>query len=222
MLPRTPPLSDQRYPALLRGVLRLLREEPELRRSSAYQAMIFAAFSAAWTTVALLMTGPHYGLGADAVGLIAFVGAAVIPCTRLIGRAVDRHGPGPLLLACVGIMATGAAVLTLAMVGGAPGLIGLAAGLLLLELGIQCGHIANQTRVFSLRPEARSRLNTAFMTCAFLGGSTGSWVGVRAYSAFGWLGVCALVATLALAALALHCATQGVPGARRVVRVRAS
>ena len=34
-------------------------------------------------------------------------------------------------------------------------------------------------------------MNTAYMTCAFLAGSAGSWSGVRLYDAVGWLGVCA-------------------------------
>jgi predicted MFS family arabinose efflux permease len=62
-LPRTTPGSRQRYPALLAESLRLLRTEPELRRSCFYQATIFAGFSAVWTGVALLLTGPTYHLG---------------------------------------------------------------------------------------------------------------------------------------------------------------
>jgi sugar phosphate permease len=42
------------------------------------------------------------------------------------------------------------------------------------------------------------------MTCAYLGGSAGSWLGVHAYSQTGWQGVCALVALLAALALARH------------------
>ena len=40
------------------------------------------------------------------------------------------------------------------------------------------------------------------MTCAFLGGTAGSWIGVRAYEQLGWTGVCGLVAGLAAVALA--------------------
>jgi predicted MFS family arabinose efflux permease len=69
---------------------------------------------------------------------------------------------------------------------------------------VQCGQVANQARIFALNPQLRSRLNTAYMTCAFLGGSVGSWLGVRAYADFGWGGVCALVAVLAVIALARH------------------
>jgi hypothetical protein len=80
----------------------------------------------------------------------------------------------------------------------------LAAGMLLLDVAVQSGQVANQARIFALRPEMRSRLNTAYMTCAFLGGSAGSWLGIRAYSRFGWLGDCALVAIVAGIALARH------------------
>jgi predicted MFS family arabinose efflux permease len=64
--------------------------------------------------------------------------------------------------------------------------------------------VANQARVYALRPEARGRLNTAYMTCAYLGGSAGSWLGVRVWERAGWGGVCALVAFLAALALARH------------------
>ncbi|WOT38963.1 hypothetical protein [Streptomyces coeruleorubidus] len=42
------------------------------------------------------------------------------------------------------------------------------------------------------------------MTCAYLGGAVGSWLGMRAYGRLGWLGVCALVAALTAVALARH------------------
>jgi predicted MFS family arabinose efflux permease len=42
------------------------------------------------------------------------------------------------------------------------------------------------------------------MTCAYLGGSVGSWLGTRTYAYFGWLGVCTVLALLAAAALAHH------------------
>ncbi len=70
-------------------------------------------------------------------------------------------------------------------------------GMLLLDNAIQSGQVANQGRIFALAPHYRSRLNTAYMTCAFLSGSAGSWLGVRAYQWLGWPGVCALAATLA-------------------------
>ena len=87
-VPTTTPSSRQPYTALLVEPLRLLRTEPDLRRSCFYQATVFAGFSAVWTCLALLLAGPAYGLGAQAVGMIALVGAATMVCTPLAGRLV--------------------------------------------------------------------------------------------------------------------------------------
>ncbi|MFD4971460.1 MFS transporter [Streptomyces sp. NPDC058424] len=199
----TPP-SRQPYLALLAESLRLLRTEPDLRRSCFYQAMVFAGFSAVWTCLALLLNGPVYGMGAQAVGLLALVGGATMLCTPLAGRLVDRHGPDPVNLVSMLAVLVSAAVLAAGAWGDVPGLTALVVGTLLLDIAMQSGMVANQARVYALRPDARSRLNTAYMTCAYLGGSAGSWLGVRVYSQAGWRGVCALVALLAALALARH------------------
>ncbi|MGW3181267.1 MFS transporter [Kitasatospora sp. NPDC001119] len=201
-LPATPPAVRDRYPALLADTVRLLRTEPTLRRSALGQAALFGGFSATWTALALLLTGPSYRLGAQALGLLALIGAASMFCAPAAGRRVDRHGPDRVNAWCTGATLAAAAVLAAGGTGGATGLVALAAGLLLLDLAVQCGQVANQARIFALRPEARSRLNTAYMTCSFLGGSAGSWLGIRLHAQLGWPGVCGLVALTAAAALA--------------------
>lgn len=203
-LPTTTPSTGERYPALLAASVRLLRTEPLLRRSCQYQVLVFAAFSAAWTALALHVTGPKYHLGTPAVGVLALVGAGSMFATPRAGRATDRPGPDAVNLRClVGVVAA-AAVLVTGSVGGVFGLVGLAVGMLALDVAMQSGQVANQARIFALRPSERARLNTAYMTCAFLGGSAGSWLGVRAYSEFGWNGVCGAVAILGAVAL-LRC-----------------
>ncbi|MBO3678872.1 MFS transporter [Streptomyces sp. NEAU-YJ-81] len=203
-VPATAPASRQSYPALLAEPLRLLRTEPELRRSCLYQATVFAGFSAVWTCLALLLAGPAYGLGAQAVGMLALVGAATMFCTPLAGRLVDRRGPDPVNLVCLLGVLVSAVILAAGARGGTPGLAALTVGTLLLDVAMQSGMVANQARVYALRPDARSRLNTAYMTCAYLGGSTGSWLGVQVWSRAGWWGVCALVTFLTGIALVRH------------------
>ena len=206
-LPTTTPPSAQPYVAVLAEplrLLRLLRNEPELRRSAFYQATVFCGFSAIWTTIALLLTGPAYQLGTGAVGLLALVGGGTMVTTPIAGRQVDRHGPDPVnLVALLGVLAA-AGVLALGVVRGAVGLAALTAGTLLLDVAMQAGMVANQTRIWALRAEIRGRLNTAYMSCAYLGGTAGSWLGVRAYTRHGWSAVCALLAGLTAAALIRH------------------
>ncbi|MEU5973978.1 MFS transporter [Streptomyces sp. NPDC047315] len=194
--PATAAATRRAYPALVAEALRLLRSEPELRRSCLYQAAVFGAFSAVWTCAALLLTGPAYALGAQAVGVLALVGAVTMVVAPLAGRLVDRRGPNAVTLGALLATVASAALLVPGAAGGATGLVALVVGTLLLDLALQAGTIANQARVFALRPDARARLNTAYMTLAYLGGAAGSWLGVRAYGAGGWRAVCAVVALL--------------------------
>ncbi|HEU5032548.1 MAG TPA: MFS transporter [Spirillospora sp.] len=203
-LPVTVPPSGQRYGRLLLQPLVLLREERELRRSCFYQAMVFGAFSAVWTGVALLLAGPRYGLGAPAVGALALVNAATMVCTPVAGRVADRRGADAVSLwAMVGVVVS-AGILAVGCVGGVVGLCGLAAGSLLLDVAMQSGMVANQVRNYGLRADARSRVNTAYMTCGYLGGAAGSWLAARVYGGSGWAGVCVLAGALAAAALGRH------------------
>jgi len=203
-LPMTTPTSGQPYLTMLAEPLRLLRNEPELRRSAFYQATVFCGFSAVWTAVALLLTGPAYQLGTGAVGLLALVGAGTMVTTPIAGRHVDRRGPDRVnLIALLGVL-TAAGVLAFGAVRGAVGLAALTAGTLLLDVTMQAGMVANQTRIWALRADVRGRLNTAYMSCAYLGGTAGSWLGAHAYTRYGWPAVCALLTGLAAAALIRH------------------
>ena len=202
VIPRTIPTSSQRYPALIAASLALLRDEPDLRRSCLYQALTFGGFSAAWTSLALFLGGSVYAVGGQAVGLIALVGAGSVLCTPIVGRWIDRSGPDPINLLCFFGVIASTAILAAGLRGGAFGLAALTLGMLLLDVAVQCGQAANQARIFALRSDARSRLNTAYMTCVFLGGSAGSWIGVKTYALWGWGGVCGAIAAAAVIALA--------------------
>ncbi|RXS67077.1 MFS transporter [Streptomyces sp. TM32] len=201
-LPRSAPAVRTPYPTLLIDTLRLLRGERQLRRSVYFQVTLFGAFSAAWTAVALLITGPRYGMGTQAVGLLALIGAASVFLAPAAGRSVDRYGADRVNLWCILLGLASGAVLLTGLIGGAAGLVGLGAGLLLLDVAVQCGQVANQARIFALRPEIRSRLNTGYMTCGFLGAGVGSWLGTRACAQLGWGAVCALIVLAALIAVA--------------------
>ena len=50
-------------------------------------------------------------------------------------------------------------------------------GLCLINLGLAIIHSCNQNVIFRLRPDAKSRLNSIYMTLYFIGGACGSALG---------------------------------------------
>ena len=73
----------------------------------------------------------------------------------------------------------------------------------MLDIGTQGMQITNQAIIYALRPDARSRINSAYMVCYFIGGAVGSVTAGVVYSARGWSGVCLLGAVFGLLTCAL-------------------
>jgi predicted MFS family arabinose efflux permease len=69
---------------------------------------------------------------------------------------------------------------------------------------VQGGHVANQTRIYALVPEARSRLNTIYMVTFFVGGALGSALGAYGWTHWRWNGVCAAGAAQLFMALGVR------------------
>ncbi len=83
-------------------------------------------------------------------------------------------------------------------------MLGLVIGVVTLDVGAQMMQVANQTRIFGLGAQARSRLNTIYMTMYFVGGALGSALATLAWSRWQWDGVCALELTFIAAAGVRH------------------
>lgn len=198
-LPTSRPETQLGYGALLHSVLHLWRALPALRLASLTQATIFAAFTAFWTVLAFRLQAPPFGLGADVAGLFGIVGAAGIFAAPLAGRFADARGPAP-------VVAMGAALTLLSWLvfGAWTSMAGLIVGVVLLDFATQSALVSNQHIVFSLRPEARARLNTVLMGTMFLGGALGSAAGTLAWKAGGWNGVVVLGIAFGAIATALQ------------------
>ncbi|WNG52521.1 MFS transporter [Archangium minus] len=196
-LPSQPASSTLPYPALLRSLGGLVREEPLLRLHSLLGALTFGSFSAFWATLALYLQSMPEHYGPQVAGLFGVVGVAGAVAAPLVGRYADVRGDRRINMFAVGVLFLSFVVL--ALLGHS--LWGIALGVILLDLGAQANQIANQARVYALRPEARNRLNTVYMVTYFAGGASGAWLGSMAWSRWGWLGVCAVGGGMALTGL---------------------
>ena len=67
--------------------------------------------------------------------------------------------------------------------------LGIVAGIIIIDIGMQCIQLSNQTSIFELCPNASNRINTIFMTTYFVGGSMGTFLAGTFWQAFGWYGV---------------------------------
>jgi predicted MFS family arabinose efflux permease len=201
------------YGAQLRAVLDVARTQPVLRWRALIAACGFAGFSAFWTTVSFLLAGPRYHFSQLEIGLFALAGTAGALVSALGGRHLDARPQlrwpltGVMLglqLVCYGLIAGG---------GAGPhalGLVLLIVGVLGMDAGVQANLLINNSVIYELLPQARSRITAVFMTTMFLGGAFGSVVGAHAYAAWGWTGatgsaaVFTLVAALGWLATARH------------------
>jgi predicted MFS family arabinose efflux permease len=198
-LPARTPTVEGGYGSILRSLVVLARTHRQLRIRTAYGAAGFAAFSIFWTTAAFLLSAPPYDYPPSVVGLFGLIGAAgalsASGAGRLAGRGLVRVPTGLLaaaLLASFGLLAWGAT-----------SLVALVAGVFVLDVAVQGVHVLNQNVIFALDPQARSRLNSVYMTTYFLVGALASFAAANAYAWRGWSAVCALGALAGLAALAL-------------------
>lgn len=204
-LPETELAEPVPYGQLLRSVARLLVDHRDLRQSALLGALTFAAFSVFWTTIAFHLTAAPFGYTEATIGIVGIAGAAGALFASAAGRLADRGWARAARPSMTTLVALSFVVLWF----GQHSIIGILLGILALDIGVQGTQVLNQSIIYELAPEARSRINSAYMTCYFIGASLGSAIGAAAYDAGGWGSTCALGAALAVVA-----AVVSVPGAR--------
>ena len=200
LLPAHQPSATLSYPRLIGSVLVLLRDEPLLRQRSLLGALSFAAFSVFWTPLAFLLSGPAYGYSIATIGLFGLIGAAGALAASSGGKLSDRgHGRavavGGLLMMLLSWVVLAFSPMSLAA---------LVVGVLLLDIAVQAVHINNQSVIYQLDESARSRITSAYMTCYFIGGASGSVLSTVAWARYGWTGVCVLGGAVSVIGLLVY------------------
>lgn len=194
-LPRSKPSVKISYFRLIGSMIHLWREFSELRIAALTQALLFGAFTAFWTVLALRLEDPLFGLNAQVAGLFGIVGAIGILAAPFAGRIADRHGPCNVIF--VGTLLT---LVSWILFGIWTSVLGLVIGCIVLDFAVQSVLVSNQHIVYTLKPEARSRLNTVFMGSMFLGGAVGSAAATLVWDVDSWTGVSLLGGMLAIMA----------------------
>ncbi|WP_211166286.1 MFS transporter [Mucilaginibacter robiniae] len=200
IVPEVEPDYKGTYLDLMKSLIAITRQEPQLRLAALRGALCFAGFSAFWTTIVFLLNTPAFHMGSTAAGAFGLVGAFGALAASVIGRLTDKKGTNQIITYTLLLVLASFII----FIFSSQSLIGLIIGVIVLDMGVQATHIANQAIIFSLNPNARNRINTVYMVTYFIGGSLGTFLATRMWGAYHWTGVCVIGLVLSVVVIALH------------------
>ncbi|MEU5645236.1 MFS transporter [Streptomyces milbemycinicus] len=196
-IPPLAPKAHLPYPQLLLSVWRVIRQERAVRWTLFLGGTAFGVFTMFWTGLTFLLSAQPFSYSVSVIGLFGLIGLAGALAARRAGRLHDRGRSMPAT-------GWGWTVIVVSFIVAAyadRSVAGILVAVVLLDIAVQGVNILNQTRLFAVAPQDRSRLNTAFVTCNFLGGAVGSAAASALWSAGGWTAVSLTGAGLACVAL---------------------
>jgi predicted MFS family arabinose efflux permease len=187
-LPERRPASTMSYGGILASTMRLLLTIPALQRRATYQGILFAMFSLFWTAVPLVLS-QRFGFDQREVAVFALAGAGGALAAPVAGRLADRGLTWPATLGAMLVAVVALAVTGWAVAAGS--IVALALSAIVLDAAMQSNQILGQRVIYSIDPNARGRMNAAYMTVLFLAGAAGSLLAGITYFYGGWLATAA-------------------------------
>lgn len=204
VLPRFAVHSTLSYPQLMKSMAHLWQRYPALRRAAFAQGFLSIAFSAFWSTLAVMLL-EKYQLGSAVAGTFGIAGAAGALAAPLAGGLADKVGAEKVTqLGAALVSLSFAMMFVLPLVSAHTQLVIIALAAIGFDLGLQSSLVAHQNLVYGLEPQARGRLNALLFTVVFIGMALGSVLGSKLYMVAGWTGVVALATVTGVIALVIR------------------
>ena len=186
VLPDEPVRAHLSYGRLVRSTFDLFVNLPTLRRRSWLGALGFANFSVLWTTLSYHLSIAPFHYSNAVIGLFGLFGVAGVVAANTAGHFADKQRGHVTTLVSALLTTSAWAVLYV----GRGSFSMMAIGIIMLDAAMQGMQITNQSVIYSLLPESRSRINSVFMVSCFIGASAGSYASGQLYASYGWTGVC--------------------------------
>jgi predicted MFS family arabinose efflux permease len=200
LLPEVYPAHVGNYKDLMISLISITREEPMLRIAAVRGGLCFAGFAGFWSTLVFLLQQPQFNAGSEVAGAFGIIGAFGALAASLMGRLSDKGNRHRLTSISILLV-----IISFIIFGfSASSIVGLVIGVIVMDMGVQATHISNQALIFSIRPEARNRLNTVYMVTYFAGGAIGTFLATQLWHRYNWYGVVAMGLACAVIALLLH------------------
>ncbi|KAL8726691.1 MAG: hypothetical protein Q9166_006559 [cf. Caloplaca sp. 2 TL-2023] len=174
------------YFRILYSILQIFVTHPLLVQACLVGFCTSSTFTNFWTTLTFLLSAPPYEYSTLVIGLFALIGIASMFLGPLWSHYItDRFIP--LFSVSLG--------LTICLLGTCIGtytgtftVAGPIIQAFFLDFGAQTAQIANRSAIYSILPQARNRVNTAYMISVFCGQLTGTAVGNHVFARKGWVG----------------------------------
>ena len=197
VLPDIRPTFQGKYSDLMKSLFSLIKDYPALRIYSIRAGVAFGSFLAMWSCLAFKMGEAPFYANSDVIGILGLCGIAGALTASFVGKYVKKVGIrnfnfigcGLILLAWASLYFCGSTYA------------GIIAGVVLIDIGMQCIQLSNQTSIFDICPSASNRVNTIFMTTYFIGGSLGTFLAGSCWQAWGWAGVAGIGTALTMLSL---------------------
>ena len=198
-LPQVTPVYKGNYKNLMKSLVHFFKAEPSLRLAAVRGGLSFAGLSAFWTTLVFLMED-NFGYGSGITGTFGLVGVVGALAASVVGKLSDKMSKNRIIITATSIFIFSWTVFLFSH----HSIIGIIIGVILIDLGQQSLHIANQNIIFSKNENARNRINTVYMVIFFMGGALGTILGALAWQHYQWTGVSVLGLALSLLLLMAH------------------
>ncbi|KAG7453145.1 MFS general substrate transporter [Guyanagaster necrorhizus] len=171
------------YWHILQTMAKFAVTEPLLIQACLISIGSSASFTNFWVTLTFLLGGDPYNYSTLVIGLFGLIGMFAVAMGPILGRAIDHLVPwyasliGIFMMLCSQAVQTGAGGISIGAV-------------IITTIGIdtfrQMLEVSLATRIYSINPEARARLNAVYILSLFIGQVMGSSVGTKVFVQYGW------------------------------------
>jgi predicted MFS family arabinose efflux permease len=181
-LPSLTPPERVSYGTLLRAVLVTVARNRTVRATLLIGAATMCVFTMFWTGLTFLLSAAPYSYSGTQIGLVSLIGIAGAIAAMRVGRLFDRGLSLPAI--GIGLLVVLAALIISGL--GTTFIIVVLISVAIFSIGVQAVQVLVQTRMLSIDPAARSRLNTVFVVSNFIGGAIGSTFAALFWQLGGW------------------------------------
>lgn len=187
IFPDVEPTYRGTFGSLMKSIRQLVKDHPRSMLYSIRSSFAFGSMLGLWACLAFRMKEAPFFADSDTVGMLALCGVAGALTASNVGKYIPRYGVERINGIGSSLMVLAWLIMYLLQNTYA----GMIAGIIIIDIGMQCIQLSNQSATMRLCPEATSRMNTIYMVTYFIGGSFGTFLAGTMWSLYGWGGAVA-------------------------------